>query len=113
MGHLEGNFTPVLYIGHTRFLKVNIIRVIHKLSFFMLTDIDMGVLHADECFFSISFMNRNMFNRNTSESHYTLHRHKHNIFSVTIRSMFGKYSCMSSIKIWQLPKYLFCKKTMD
>ena len=35
---------------------------------------------------------------------------KHNTFSVTVRSLFGKHSCMSSIKIWQLPSHLFCMK---
>jgi len=34
----------------------------------------VGVLHADECFVPISFTKRNTLNRNTSESHYTLHR---------------------------------------
>jgi len=41
----------------------------------MLINIYVGVFHADECFVPISFTKRNMLNWNTSESHYTLHRH--------------------------------------
>lgn len=40
----------------------------------MLSNIYVGVLHADVCFVPISFMKITMLNRNTSESHYTLHR---------------------------------------